>query len=347
MPKRILLTGNLGYIGQVMTRVLNERGYSVIGLDVDYYSGCNFYSSTSSPMHQITKDIRNIDASDLKGMDAVVHLAALSNDPLGDIAPVLTENINQSASVNLAKLAKKMGVPRFIFTSSCSLYGISSDDRPLTEEGKLNPITAYAKSKVLAEKGISELSGKDFHPTFMRCSTAYGLSPRLRLDLVVNNLVAWAYLTGEVSIMSDGKPWRPIIHVEDFCAAFVAVLEAPENEVHNEIFNVGINEENYQVKDIANTVAKIVPNSTLKILNKIGSDERSYRVDFSKIKNKLAEFKPAWNLKKGIVQLHDAYKQYKLTKQDFDSDKYFRVRKIKSLMAQRNLDRELIWQTKG
>jgi len=224
----ILITGHLGYIGSVMSRILCEAGMRIAGLDTQYYRGCEFFPDNSFVSRQIVKDVRSVTEQDFKGIDAVVHLAALSNDPLGELSPSLTDDINHKASVRVAEMAKKAGVKRFLFSSSCSIYGIAPDDRPLTEEGKLNPITAYALSKADTERDVARLADKNFHPVFLRNATVYGVSPYLRLDLVVNNLVAYAYLTGKVAIMSDGTPYRPIIHVEDFCRAFYAVLQAPK-----------------------------------------------------------------------------------------------------------------------
>lgn len=337
----ILITGNTGYIGTVMTKFFQEHSHKVVGLDYNYYEGCDFYPTNVRPFRQIVKDIRDLSERDLEGIKAIIHLAALSNDPLGEINPSLTHEINYVASVKLANLAKRVGIERFIFSSSCSLYGIAPDDKPLTEEGRLNPITAYAKAKVETEEGISKLADDNFHPVFMRNSTVYGISPSLRLDLVVNNLVAWAYLTGEVAIMSDGTPWRPIIHVEDLCRAFLAASEASVEKIHNQAFNVGINEENYQIKEIAKQVEKTVPDSHVEILNKTGSDERTYRVDFSKLKKTLPQFKPTWNLKKGIKELYQAYKNFDLTQKDFESPRYFRVRWIRYLIESEKLNDEL------
>lgn len=339
----ILITGNTGYIGMKMTEFFHEHSYRVIGLDSNYYEKCKVCSSNFYPFKQIVKDIRDINERDLEEVTAIIHLAALSNDPLGEINPSLTHEINCVASIKLANLAKKLGIQRFIFSSSCSSYGIAPDDKPLIEEGRLNPITAYAKAKVKTEEGISKLADDNFHPTFMRNATVYGISPTLRLDLVVNNLVAWAYLTGKVAIMSDGTPWRPIIHVEDLCNAFLAALEAPIEKIHNQAFNVGINEENYQIKDIANQVEKIVPGSFVEILNKTGADERTYRVDFSKLKNALPQFKPTWNLRKGIEEVYHAYNNFGLTQKDFESPKYFRLRWIRYLIENNKLDHKLKW----
>ncbi|MEC4684620.1 MAG: NAD(P)-dependent oxidoreductase [Nitrospirota bacterium] len=338
----ILVTGNTGYIGPVMTKLLKQHSYEVEGLDTKYFEGCDFFPPENLPTKQIIKDIRDVNEQDLKGITSIIHLAGLSNDPLGEINPTLTPEINYVASINLAKLAKKIGIKRFIFASSCSLYGIASNNKPLTEEGKLNPITAYAKAKAMVEEEVSKLADDNFHPVFMRNSTVYGLSPNLRLDLVVNNLVAGAYLTGKVTVLSDGTPWRPIIHVEDFCRAFIAVLEAPFEKIHNQAFNVGINEENYQVIDIATTVAEIVPDCHVEVLNKTGSDERTYCVDFSKISK--INFKPSWNLRKGIGELYNTFKDLGLTLEDLQTSKYFRVRKINELMENEKIDKDLRWK---
>ncbi len=339
----ILITGNTGYIGMVMTGFFQRHSHRTAGLDSNYYEGNEFFPPEAQPHRQIIKDIRDIDEKDLEGVTSIVHLAALSNDPLGDINPALTHEINYLASVRLAELAKKAGVQRFIFSSSCSMYGIAANDRPLTEEGELNPITAYAKAKVNAERDISKMADDNFHPVFMRNATVYGLSPGLRLDLVVNNLVAWAYLTGKVAIMSDGTPWRPIIHVEDFCRAFLSVLESPVEKIHNMAFNVGINEENYQIRDIAEEVKKVVPGCSVEILNKTGEDERTYRVDFTKLKDTFPDFNPAWNVQRGIEELYRAYRDFKLTLEDFNSPRYFRVRWIRHLIENKKLNNDLRW----
>lgn len=340
----ILLTGNTGYIGTVMTKLLKRESYYVVGLDSDWFSeGCFFpVDEDSKPDKQIIKDIREITKEDINGMDAVIHLAGLSNDPLGEINPRLTEEINCNATIKMAELSKKLRTERFIFASSCSIYGIASAKLPVNEDGCLSPLTAYAKAKVNSEIRLTRLADDNFHPVFMRNATVYGSSPKLRLDLVVNNLLAWAYLTGEITIMSDGTPWRPIIHIEDFCRAFIAALRASIEKIHCQAFNVGINEENYQVKDIADEIKKIVPNSRIKILNETGPDERTYKVDFSKIKDALSDFKPQWNLKKGIMELLEAYKKYNLTVDDFESDKYFRIRAVKALIGSGKMDRNLL-----
>ncbi len=339
----VLVTGNNGYIGPVMTRVLQQAGHAVTGLDSQYFAECRFFPPDSLPSRQIVKDIRGIGERDLEGVSGIIHLAGLSNDPMGEINHELTHDINHHASVRLAEKARSVGVERFIFASSCSLYGIAPGDRPLSEEGTLNPVTAYAKAKAGVEEEVAKLADDRFHPVFMRNATVYGVSPLLRLDLVVNNLVAWACFTGKVSIMSDGTPWRPIVHVEDFCRAFLATLEAPVEKIHNEHFNVGRNEENFQIKEIAERVREVVPGCEVEILNKTGPDERTYRVDFSKIRDALPAFKPSWNLTRGIEELYRAYRDFRMTPEDFQSARYFRVRWIRHLLETGQLDADLHW----
>ena len=341
----VLLTGSAGYIGTVMTAMLKEKSYFVVGLDNEWFGANTLFnlSEKNIPDKGVRKDVRDISMEDLEGIDAVIHLAGLSNDPLGEINPTLTDEINYKATVKLAELSKKAGVKRFVFASSCSIYGISASDRPIDENGRLNPLTAYAKAKADSEKGIVGLADKNFHPILMRNATVYGLSPRLRLDLVVNNLLAWAYLTDEIAIMSDGTPWRPIVHIRDFCAASIAALEAPIDNIHCEVFNVGTNDSNYQVKDIAMVIKEFIPKAEIKILNKTGLDERTYKVDFSKIRDRLPEFKPKWSLKQGVEELLSAYIEHGLTKVGFDSDKYFRIRTIRSLISLGIVDNNLTY----
>ncbi|MDO8524892.1 MAG: NAD(P)-dependent oxidoreductase [Candidatus Omnitrophota bacterium] len=338
----VLLTGNGGYIGTVMTRYLNTK-YRVIGLDSGYYEESLLFPVVDGekPYKQITKDLRDVVEDDLDGVDTVIHLAGLSNDPLGDLNPELTDQINCGATVKLARAAKKKGAKRFIFSSSCSIYGLSEKDVPVKEEGEINPLTAYAKAKVDAELALMALADENFHPVLMRNATVYGLSPKLRLDLVVNNLLAWAYLTGEIAIMSDGTPWRPIIHVRDLCDAFMAVLEEPAEKMGRQVFNVGLDGENYQVRDIAYKIKKFLPEARVTILNKTGADERSYRVDFSKIRRMAPGFKPLWGLEKGIEELLGAYKKHRLSIEDFESDKFFRIRTVKSLIKSGKVDEKL------
>ncbi len=341
----ILLTGNLGYIGTVMTKILKKASYEVIGLDTGFFQESVFFKTDaqSKPDRQIKKDIRHIDAKDLDGVQAVIHLSALSNDPLGEMNEALTNEINYKATLRLASYCRELKIKRFIFASSCSLYGIASRGDFLTENDALNPQTAYAKSKVAAEGALSQLATCDFHPTLLRNATVYGVSPRLRLDLVVNQLVAMALLTGEIVVKSDGTPWRPLIHIADFCRAFLTVLKAPIEKIDNQTFNVGFNNENYQIKDIAVQIQRELPGTRLKILNENEKDERTYRVDFTKIRQSFSEFEPQWNLKQGIRELIDAYQKYDLTMNTFKSDRYFRTKKIQSLIRDKKLDSDYFW----
>lgn len=341
--KNILITGNLGYIGPVMTKTLKNAGFSVVGIDTNWFKNCCFLPLTNDylPDKQIYKDIRQIDKEDLVGIDAVVHLAALSNDPLGDLNPVLTDDINFRSTFRFAGLCKEMAVKRFIFASSCSVYGIAKTDSPVDEEGALNPVTAYAKAKINSEVWLSKLAGEDFHPVFLRNATVYGLAPKIRMDLVVNNLTAYAYLKKEITILSDGTPWRPIVHIEDFCQAFLCCLKAPAGKIHCQAFNVGDNQQNFQVKGIAEEINKLLTDSKIVIKNESGADERSYRVDFSKIRKNIPDFKTKWTLAQGINQLIAAYREKKFSLEDFNSDRFFRLRTIKSLISSGKLDLDL------
>ena len=340
----VLLTGNTGYIGTVMTERLKKASYKVVGLDSGLFAENYLYDvpSAAVPDRQIMKDIRNISGEDLDGIDAVIHLAGLSNDPMGELNPALTDEINRKSTVTLARLSKSKGIGRFIFASSCSIYGISDNKTAVKEDGELRPLTAYARAKVDAEAGLAGLADRSFHPVFMRNATVYGLSPRLRLDLVVNNLLAWAVTTGEVNTMSDGTPWRPLVHIQDFCSAFLEALAAPHAAIHCQALNVGKPDGIYQVREIAEEVRKAVSGSKVKILNRTGSDERSYRVDFSKIKKVLPGFKPQWTLDRGIGELLEAYRKYELNLDKFNSDKFFRIRAIRSLMESGRINKELI-----
>jgi len=323
--------------------MLKEESYRVVGLDCNWFGGKEFFAidAESLPHRQIVKDIRDINGGDLDGIHDVIHLAGLSNDPMGAINAELTEDINCAASMKLARLCREKGIERFVFASSCSIYGISDPGMAIDEGGALNPITAYARAKVEVEKGLASMADGSFHPVFMRNATVYGLSPRLRLDLVVNDLLAGAYLTGGINIKSDGTPWRPIVHIEDFCRAFIAALKAPIEKIHCEAFNVGINEENYQVKDIALEVGRALPQAEVKILNETGGDDRSYRVDFSKIRRALPQFKPSRYLKQGIQELLDAYRRHNLTRAHYESGRYVRLITLKSHMESGRLDENL------
>ncbi|MFO7262291.1 MAG: SDR family oxidoreductase [bacterium] len=339
---RVLLTGSNGYIGSVMSRMLLEAGHHVVGLDTGLFRDCTFGDEPPDD-HTIRKDIRDVRAEDLAGFDAVIHLAALCNDPLGSMNPELTAEINYRASVRLAWLARSAGVPRFIFASSCSLYGVAGQEM-LDETAAFNPITPYGLSKVQVEQEVARLATDDFSPTFMRNATAYGVSPRLRLDLVVNNLVAAAYATGDVLIQSDGTPWRPLVHVEDFSRAFIAVLHAPRELVHNQAFNVGRTSENYRVSEIAEIVRELVPGSRIRYAEGAGPDPRSYRVDCSKLETLLPEYKPQWTVRRGVEELVAAFDRYGMTPEDFAGHRYFRIRNIQRLQREGRLDENLRWR---
>ena len=341
---KVLLTGHQGYIGSVLTPMLLERGHDVVGLDSDLFRACTFTGSLARAP-SLLKDSRDVTIADLgvdtmRGFDAVIHLAGLSNDPLGDYRPELTGEINFEASVKLARLAKQAGVARFLFASSCSNYG-SAGDEFLDESSAFNPVTPYGESKVRVEQAVAPMADETFSPTFLRASTAYGLSPRIRFDLVVNNLTAWAFTTGEVHLKSDGSPWRPIVHVEDIARAYTAVLEADRTIVHNEAFNVGQTTENYQIREIAECVRDIVPGSKIGFAGGAAPDKRNYRVDCNYIARKLHGFKPQWTCRRGVEQLYDAYASVGLTHEEFEGEKFMRIAHIKKLIRDGEIDESL------
>lgn len=339
---RVLLTGHKGYIGTVMAPTLAAAGHDVVGLDSDLYEQCTF-GEAPQEFPSLRKDLRDVEITDLKGLDAVIHLAGLSNDPLGNLNPDLTYEINHRASVKLAELAKRAGVKRFLFSSSCSTYG-AAGDKILNEDAEFNPVTPYGHSKVLVEQDVAKLADEKFSPVFLRNATAYGVSPRLRFDLVLNNLVAWAMTTGRVLIKSDGTPWRPIVHIEDISRAFLAVIEAPREVIHNRAFNVGRSEENYQIRDLADIVKETVPNCRIEYADGAGPDKRCYRVDFSRATKALPSFRPQWTARRGAQQLYDAYRRVGLCLEDFEGARYMRIDHIRGLLASGKLDASLRWQ---
>ena len=338
---RTLITGHKGYIGSVMTPYLRAQGHDVVGLDTEFFGDCIF-GQDGDTTPAIVKDVRDVTVDDLRGFDAVVHLAALANDPLGDLNPQWTFDINHQASVHLARMAKAAGVTRFIFSSSCSMYGDGWKDELLTEEAPMRPLTPYAVSKALAEEDIARLADDDFTPVYLRNGSAYGISSHLRADLVLNNLMGWAFTTGKIKILSDGSPWRPIVHVQDIAMAFAQALTAPKAAVHNQAFNVGAEGENYRVAEIADIVAEAVPDCRVIVTGETGNDPRSYRVDFSKF---APGFRPTWTARLGARQLLDGYRANGLTAEIFQGPSFTRLPHLKSLLAESRLDSSLRWRT--
>ena len=340
--RKVLLTGHKGYIGTRLIPLLLESGYEVIGLDSDLFQACTFTGDIVG-VPEISCDIRDVNRDELTGFDAVIHLAGMSNDPLGDYDPALTTEINETASIRLAQLAKSAGVSRFIFASSCSNYGAAGNSF-LDENSPAKPVTPYGHSKVNVERAVSPLADETFSPTFLRASTAYGLSPRIRFDLVLNNLTAWAYTTGEVYIKSDGSPWRPIVHVEDIARAYVAALEAPREAVYNQAFNVGTTTENYQVRELAEIVRDVVPNSRVSYAPDAGPDPRCYRVDCNRIALALHGYKPQWTARHGVEELYDVFCRQRLTLEDFEGERFKRIAHVKKLIEDGRLDNKLRWR---
>ena len=339
--QRVLITGHNGYIGSVMSRLFSEAGYGVVGVDTGYFQRCSLLSD-SDDVPWIRKDIRDLKPYDLGGFDAVVHLAALSNDPIGNLQAEWTEEINYLASVRLAELAKAAGVRRFLFSSSCIMYGMSSA-AVVTEESPLDPKTEYSRSKVKSERAISELADDRFSPTFLRNGTIYGVSPRMRFDTVLNDLMGAAVTTGKVKLYSDGKPWRPVIHVQDVARAFMAVLKAPLSDVYNEAFNTGANHLNHQIIELAEIVTKTVPGCELEILAQPGADQRTYKADFGKFARVFPDFEFKWTAQKGAEELYKAFQQVGLTHDLFVDKRFTRLKWLRHLLDTGRLDKSLHW----
>lgn len=339
---RVLVTGHKGYIGSVLVPMLLDAGHEVTGLDTDLYAACTFTGELAK-VPEIRMDSRDVTLDRIQGQEAVIHLAGLSNDPLGDYDPSLTDAINRKASVRLARLAREAGVSRFLFASSCSNYGGGGNDF-LDENAPFNPVTPYGISKVRVEEEVAPLANEEFSPTFLRASTAFGVSPRLRFDLVLNNLTAWAFTTGQVHLKSDGTPWRPIVHVSDIARAYVAVLHADREVVHNRAFNVGTTTENYQIRELAWMVRDVVSGSDISFAEGASPDKRCYRVDCNLLARTLHEYKPQWTARRGVEELYATYKAVGLTLEEFEGPKYKRIAHVKQLLGEGKLDPTLRWR---
>src|SRR5215468_6536993 len=324
---KVFVTGHRGYVGAHLVDLLKEAGHHVTGCDLNLFDGCA-WEQLVQPDCEMIRDVRMLTPRDLEGFDCVMHLAAISNDPMGDLDPEITRSINARGSIALARAAKRAGVPRFLFSSSCSIYG-QAGGRPLGEEDKLNPVSVYAESKIAAEHGIAPLADENFSPAYLRNATAYGHSPMLRIDLVVNNLLGCAVAKGDIRIMSDGTPWRPLIHCKDIARAFVAFLEAPRSAIHNQRVNVGADAENYQVRDIAAIVQRLVPGTAIVYTGEVGKDPRDYRVDFGKLGRLLPDFRLEYTLAAGMRELLARYRAHGFSARDFDGEQFVRLRTLR------------------
>lgn len=341
---RILVTGHLGYIGTVMVPMLESEGYEVRGLDTDLFRRSTFGAEPPS-IPFLRKDVRDVEPHDLQGFDTVIHLAGLSNDPLGDLNPELTYDINHHGTVRLAEAAKQAGVERFLFSSSCSTYGAAGDDL-IDESAAFSPVTPYGRSKVLAERDVAKLADSSFTPVFLRNATAYGVSPRLRFDLVLNNLTTWAYVTGRVLLKSDGSPWRPIVHIRDISRAFILALRAPRELVHNQAFNVAIDAENYRIRELAAIVGDSIPNCAIEYAADAGPDKRCYRVSGAKIERVLG-YRGAWTARAGTLELYNALQANHVTVEEFEGPRYRRLDQLKQLLHAGIVDSTLRWDGEG
>jgi nucleoside-diphosphate-sugar epimerase len=338
---KVLVTGTEGYLGSLFAPLLMERGHEVIGVDTGFYKVGWLYNASDRTPKTLNKDLRHISLEDLEGVDAIVHMAELSNDPAGQLAPNITYDINHKGSVRLAELAKKAGIRRFVYMSSCSVYGVATEG-DVTEDSPVNPQTAYAECKTLVERDVRPMADDDFSPTFMRNATAFGASPRMRFDIVLNNLSGLAWTTKEIKMTSDGTPWRPLVHALDIAKALLCVLEAPRDIVHNQIFNVGDTANNYRVKEIAEIIANVFPGCQLSFGNQ-GADNRSYRVSFEKINTQLPGFKCEWNAERGAQQLYNLFSQIDMTKAEFESRGFTRLKQLEYLIRTQQIDKDFFW----
>ena len=341
METRVLLTGHNGYIGSIMAPLLAHGGYSVVGVDTGYFDACTLVPEKVR-VPAMRKDIRELTAADLKGFDAVIHLAALSNDPIGNLDAEWTRQINYEGTARLAEMAKAAGVKRFLFSSSCIMYGMS-EANVVDETSPLDPRTEYARSKVLAEEAVRQLAGDEFSPTFLRNGTIYGLSPRMRFDTVLNDLVGTAVATGKVVVHSDGKPWRPVVHVEDVARAFMTILAAPSETVHNQAFNIGANHLNHQIRQLAEIVTRAVSGCALEMQPQSGADQRTYKADFSKFARTFPEFEFHWNAETGARELARQFRSLGLSREDLADKKFTRLKWLRYLLDNERLDGSLRW----